>query len=142
MKTALLAEDSKDDIFFMEMACERADIPHLLQIVTDGEMAVNYLCGNHTYSNRAIHPMPDVVFLDVNMPNRTGHEVLAWIRSQPTLKRLPVVMLTGSVLIEDVKRAYGLGANSYLQKSGNQTEFRRTIGIILKYWLELNIASA
>src|SRR5580658_600822 len=122
MKTALLAEDSKDDIFFMEMACKRTDTPHILQIVTDGEMAMNYLSGKGSYSNRTIHPMPDVVFLDIRMPNRNGHEVLEWVRSQPKLNSLPVVMLTGSALIEDVNRAYGLGANSFLQKSGNQAE--------------------
>jgi CheY-like chemotaxis protein len=140
MKFALLAEDNEDDIFFMEMACKRLDIPYRLQIVTDGEKAVDYLSGKGSYMDRAIHPMPDVVFLDIKMPNLNGHEVLEWVRSQPNLKGLPVVMLTGSVLMEDVHRAYELGANSYLQKVGNQEEFRQAVRVVLKYWLELNVA--
>jgi CheY-like chemotaxis protein len=141
MKTLLLAEDSEDDIFAMKMACKRTGIPHSLQIVTDGEMAVDYLSGKGAYGDRTIYPMPDVVFLDINMPKRNGHEVLEWVRTQPGLKQLPVVMLTGSVLSEDVERAYGLGVTSYLQKLPELGEFGQAVRVILKYWLELNVTS-
>src|SRR5580658_1558262 len=82
MKTVLLAEDSEDDIFVMKMACKRTGIPHLLQVVTDGDMAIDYLSGNGIYADRTAYPLPDVVFLDIKMPKRDGHEVLQWIRSQ------------------------------------------------------------
>jgi CheY-like chemotaxis protein len=139
MKTVLLVEDNQDDVFVMKMACQRTGIPHLLQVVTDGAMALDYLSGNGVYADRTIHPLPDVLFLDIRMPKRNGHEVLKWIRSQPGLKNLPVVMLTVSTQTEDVDRAYELGVTSYLQKVACLAEFGQGVRIILKYWLELNV---
>jgi CheY-like chemotaxis protein len=138
-KTLLLVEDNEDDILIMKMACKRTGIPHTLQVVTDGVMAIDYLSGNGPYADRTVHPLPDVVFLDIKMPKRDGHEVLKWIRSQPGLKNLPVVMLTVSTQSEDVERAYELGVTSYLQKVPNLAEFGQGVRIILKYWLELNV---
>jgi len=80
-KTVLLVEDIEDDILIMKMACKRTGIPHLLQVVTDGAMALDYLSGNGVYADRTVYPMPDVVFLDIKMPKRDGLEVLLWIRS-------------------------------------------------------------
>lgn len=142
MKTVLIAEDSEDDVFTMKMACQRTGVPHRLQIVTDGEMAVDYLSGKGAFVNRMIHPLPDILFLDVKIPKRSGHEVLTWIRSQPNLKDLPVVMLTGSALKADVEQAYKLGATSYLQKVADLEEFEQTVRLALEYWLKLNIAVA
>jgi CheY-like chemotaxis protein len=142
MKTLLLAEDSQDDIFAMKMACRRTGIPHLLQIVTDGAMAMAYLAGKDGYVDRTIHPLPELIFLDINMPKRNGHEVLEWVRSQPGLKELPVVMLSSSIQRVDVDRAYLLGVTSYLQKVPNLGEFGQAVRVVLKYWLELNIAPA
>jgi CheY-like chemotaxis protein len=139
MKTVLLVEDNEDDILVMKMACKRTGIPHVLQVVTDGEMAIDYLSGIGAYTDRTVHPFPDVVFLDIKMPKRDGHEVLKWIRSQPGLKNLPVVMLTMSTQMVDVERAYELGVTSYLQKVSCLAEFGQGVRIILKYWLELNV---
>ena len=140
MKTVLLVEDNQDDVFVMKMACQRSGIPHLLRVVTDGAMAVDYLSGNGLYSDRAAHPLPGVVFLDIKMPKLDGHEVLKWIRSQPGLKNLPVVILTVSSQIADVERAYELGVTSYLRKVPCPAEFGQGVRIILKYWLELNVS--
>jgi CheY-like chemotaxis protein len=140
MKTVLLVEDNQDDIFLMKMACQRTGIPHLLKVVTDGVMAVDYISGKGEYADRTAHPVPDVVFLDIKMPMRNGHEVLQWIRSQPGLKTLPVVMLTSSVQGSDVERAYELGITSYLQKVPCLAEFGQGVRNIMKYWLEMNIA--
>jgi CheY-like chemotaxis protein len=84
--------------------------------------------------------MPDVIFLDIKMPKRDGHEVLKWVRSQPGLKNLPVVMLTSSAQRTDIDRAYDLGVTSYLEKVPCLAEFGQGVRIILKYWLELNVA--
>jgi CheY-like chemotaxis protein len=139
-KTVLLVEDQEDDIFIMKMACQRTGIPHLLQIAADGDMAIDYLSGKGEYQDRTVYPLPDVVFLDIKMPRRDGHEVLKWIRAQPGLKNLPVVMLTGSAQKADVDRAYELGVTSYLQKASCQAEFGQGVRVILKYWLEMNIS--
>ncbi len=140
MKNVLLVEDNGDDIFVMKMACQRSGIPHQLNIVEDGDLAVEYLAGNGKFKDRTAYPFPDVVFLDIRMPKRDGHEVLRWIREQPHLKNLPVVMLTGSVQPSDVNRAFELGVTSYLKKIPCPAEFGQAVRIILKYWLEIHIS--
>lgn len=139
MKTVLLVEDSQDDIFVLKMACQRSGIPHQLQVVTDGAMALDYLSGAGIYADRSTHPIPDVVFLDIKLPKLDGHDVLKWIRSQNGLKNLPVVMLTGSSQTSDIERAYQLGVTSYLKKVPCLAEFGQGVRVILKYWLELNV---
>ncbi len=137
----LLVEDNQDDVFFMKMACQRSGLPHSLQVVGNGDAAIDYLAGKGVFADRIKHPLPDLVFLDIKLPKRGGHEVLAWVRSQPGLKSLPVVMLTNSLDVSDVGRAYELGVTSYLRKLAGPAEFGQGVRVILKYWLELNIAS-
>ena len=139
LKTVLLVEDNSDDVFVMKMACQRSGIPHQLKVAEDGDAAVDYLSGAGKFKDRAAHPFPDVVFLDIKMPKRDGHEVLQWIREQPAMKNLPVVMLTGSVQPSDVDRAFELGVTSYLKKVACPAEFGQAVRIILKYWLDLHI---
>jgi CheY-like chemotaxis protein len=139
MKTVLLVEDNQDDIFLLKMACQRTGIPHSLQVVTDGALAIDYLSGNGVYADRLTYPIPNVVFLDLKMPKCDGHEVLKWIRSHPGLKNMPVVMLTVSTQEKDVERAYELGVTSFLHKVPSMAEFGQGVRVILKYWLELNI---
>lgn len=141
MKTVLLAEDSEDDIFVMKLACKRTGIPHALKIVTDGALAIDYLSGKGPYADRTAHPIPNVIFLDIKMPKYDGLQVLEWIRNQPALQEVPVVMLTNSNLMADINRAYQLGVTSYLQKIPSQAEFGQAVRVILRYWLELNISS-
>ena len=141
MKNVLLVEDNEDDMFFMKMACQRTGIPHAFHYVTDGALAIDYLAGNGPFADRTKHPVPNLVFLDIQLPKRSGHEVLGWIRSQPALKNLPVVMLTSSLAASDVSRAYELGVTSYLRKLASPAEFGQGVRVILKYWLELNIPS-
>ena len=140
MKTVLLIEDNEDDALLMKMACQRSGIPHQVQWVADGEAAIQYLGGIGQYTDRSAFPLPQLVFLDLNMPRRSGHEVLEWIREQPELATIPVVMLTSSTESKDIKRAYSLGVKSYLHKISCPAEFGQAVRVILKYWLELNVA--
>ena len=142
MKTVLLVEDSEDDALIMRMACQRTGIPHTFRLVTDGEAAMAYLSAKGVYADRTAYPMPDLIFLDIRLPKRTGHEVLEWVRSQPEVRNLPVVVLTTSKESTDISRAYSLGVTSYLRKIPEVAEFGQAVRVILKYWLELNIASA
>jgi CheY-like chemotaxis protein len=139
MKNVLLVEDDADDLFFMKKACEGADFPHALQVVTDGQAAIDYLSGVGIYEDRLQHPLPELVFLDIKLPLRSGHEVLEWLRGQPAFKTLPVVMLTSSNHPSDIERAYRLGVTSYLLKNADPVEFCQGVRIILKYWLRLNM---
>ena len=86
------------------------------QVVSDGEEAVAYLEGADRYSDRQKHPMPIVIFLDLNMTKKNGFEVLQWLRQQPGLKRIIVNILSASSRDEDVERAFDYGANAYIVK--------------------------
>jgi len=134
----LLVEDRGDDILLIQRAFETAGIPNPLKVVRDGEEAMAYLSGEGIYSNRAEYPLPWLTLLDLKMPRIDGFEVLQWIRSQPELRRLIVVVLTSSDQLKDVNRAYELGANSFMVK---QVDFDSTVqlsGLIQKYWLAHN----
>src|SRR6476660_7885214 len=112
----LLVEDNDDDVFLMKHALASAGVSNAVLVVESGQRAVDYLSGEGPYSDRSRYPMPAVVFLDLKLPLMSGHEVLAWIRAQRQLESLVVVVLTSSNEPSDVRRAYSLGANSYLMK--------------------------
>jgi CheY-like chemotaxis protein len=140
MKTLLLVEDSEDDIFLIKRSFTRADIHFDLQVVQDGDEAVEYLSGEGDFADRTKYPLPTLVLLDVKLPCRSGLEVLSWIRSQPQLKGLPVVMLTSSAEPEDIDRAYRNGANSYLVKPINYEQLDKMLPLLMEYWLSANVS--
>src|SRR2546428_9867920 len=112
----LLAEDREDDILLIRKAFQEAFINNPLQVVRDGEEAIAYLSGEGKYSNRAEYPLPELMLLDLKMPGTDGFDVLKWMRQQPGLQALRVVVLTSSDQMRDVNAAYQLGANSFLVK--------------------------
>src|SRR5579871_6188261 len=107
----LHVEDNPDDVMLMDLAFSRSGIPVRLQVVNDGDEAIATL-----QNGAALAGGPVCVLLDVKLPRVSGLEVLAWIRNQPHLKRLPVILLTSSSQTADINRAYDLGANSFLVK--------------------------
>jgi CheY-like chemotaxis protein len=102
----LLAEDSQNDVFLMQQAFKKAGLPNPIQVVADGEEAISYLKGEGRYSDRAQYPLPMAVLLDLKMPRMNGFEVLEWVRKQPNLKRVVVIILTASNRSSDADRAY------------------------------------
>jgi CheY-like chemotaxis protein len=112
----LLVEDNEDDVFLMKHALNGAGVTNPVFVVETGQQAIDYLAGANRYQDRSRYPMPVMVFLDLKLPLMSGHEVLAWIRSQRQLESLIVVVLTSSNEPSDVRRSYSLGANSYLVK--------------------------
>lgn len=133
----LLAEDSEDDVFLMQRAFLAGGIPNPLHVVADGDEIVAYLKGEREYADRAKHPLPTVVLLDLNLPRKNGFEVLAWIRQQPVLKRIVVIILTASNRSSDADRAYDLGANFYLTKPSKFEDLVK-MAKCLQEWLQLN----
>lgn len=134
----LLVEDSEDDQTLIRRAFAKAKLSNPLHIVDDGDKAVAYLSGSGIYADRDKHPLPTIILLDLKLPRRSGHEVLAWLRAEASLPRIPVVVLTSSAETADVKRAYDLGANSYLVKPvafDGLIEMVRNLGV---YWLVMN----
>lgn len=135
--TVLLVEDNEDDILLITRAARKAAMAYPLQTVRDGDAAVAYLAGTGEYANRAAHPLPRLVLLDLKLPRRSGFEVLQWLRAQPGLKRIPVIVLTSSGQLQDVTRAYDLGANSYLIKPVMLTDLHALMHTVDRYWFNL-----
>ncbi len=133
----LLAECRENNAVLLQRAFREAGIVKPLQVVSDGERAIDYLRGGGFYNNRAEYPMPDAVLLDLNLPRKSGFEVLGWIRTQSELKSLVVVMLTDSNRSADADRAHELGADFYLTKPDRFDELVKMTRC-LHAWLGLN----
>ena len=88
----LCAENDENDAFLLEACWKRAGVTHALAVVGDGQEAIEYLAGEGAYADRARHPLPDMLLLDLSMPRRSGLEVLAWVRARPEWARLPVLI--------------------------------------------------
>ena len=132
----LLAEDEEDYVLLIRRAFEQANIPNPLHVVWNGQEAISYLKGEGKYSNREEYPLPDLLLLDLKMPRVNGFEVLEWIRKQPGLAPLRVLVLTSSDQIRDVNEAYRLGANSFLVKPMDFQDFTQLSRLIQDFWLK------
>ena len=124
----LLVEDDPNDALLLERAFRKAGLLYPLNIVRDGDQAVDFLQGTGKYKDRVKYPLP----------RRSGHEVLKWVRSRPGLKRLPVIVLTSSSEPRDIVAAYDEGTNSYLVKPSNAELLAQMVSQLEKYWLTLN----
>ncbi|WP_413436943.1 response regulator [Sulfuriferula sp. GW1] len=138
LPTLLLVEDDSNDIMLFRRAKDKTNLVNPLQVVEDGEAAVAYLSGQGQYADRNRYPLPALVLLDLKLPRKSGLEVLAWLREQPGLRRLPVVVLTSSKESTDVGLAYDLGANSYLVKPVAFDSLLEMIKALGLYWFILN----
>ena len=130
----LLVEDNPGDVRLTQEAFKQAQINNELHVVTDGEEALEYLFrrGEHDEAVR-----PDLVLLDLNLPKVDGLEVLEEIKSDPDLKRIPVIVLTSSATETDVVRSYELRTNAYLTKPVDPAEFFDLVGTFEEFWFEL-----
>ena len=136
----LLAEDNEDHVLLTRRAFKQAGLVNPLFVVENGEEVVAYLTGEGKFANRNEYPLPTLLLLDLKMPRKDGFEVLEWIRKQPTLAGLRVVVLTTSDRILDVNRAYQLGANSFLTKPVDFRDFVQLSSAIKGYWLWMSHA--
>lgn len=132
----LLAEDEEDYVLLIQHAFAQARIPNPVHVVWNGQEAIAYLKGEGKYSNRDEYPLPDLFLLDLKMPRMNGFEVLKWVRSQPGLAPLRVLVLTSSDEIRDVNEAYKLGANSFLVKPLDFQDFAQLSRLIQEFWLK------
>jgi CheY-like chemotaxis protein len=131
----LLAEDSEDDATLLKRAFIRAGVNAPIQVVEDGEKTLDYLTGMGPFSDRKEFPLPNLILLDLNMPLMDGFAVLDWLRKQPGLRRIPVIVLSSSGLQQDVDLAHEFGANGYSVKPGDISGLTELISHIESYWL-------
>lgn len=136
--TVLLVEDNSKDVFLIQRALRKAKIVIPLQVVSDGDAAVHYLSGEAPYHDRVSYPLPVVVLLDLKLPRRSGAEVLMWIRQQPELRRLPVVVLTSSREYADINHIYDLGANAYIVKPPEFDQLVDILKTLNLHWITYN----
>jgi len=137
-RAILLVEDDENDVLLIQRAFRNAKLANPLHVVRDGDSAVAYLSGAGEYADRTAHPLPELMLLDLKLPRKSGLEVLAWLRQESGIKRVPVVVLTSSRERRDVDKAYELGANSYLVKPvefESLLEMVKTLGV---YWMIFN----
>jgi CheY-like chemotaxis protein len=131
----LLVEDDENDIFFMGRAFEKADFIYPLKVVRSGQDAVRYLEGQGIYANRAKHPSPCLVLLDINMPGMNGYEVLEWMQKQSGLSKPIFVVLTSSARPIDVEKAMALGAAEYRVKPNDAAGLVSILRELQAHWL-------
>ena len=135
--TILVVEDDPNDLFFLKRAFNAVHATCLMQTVGDGAEAIDYLRGVDDYSDRGRYPVPALILMDLKMPRVNGFEFLAWLRREPVLKLIPVVVFSSSNLPHDVQRAYELGANSFVVKVQDNTALPDTLKTLATYWLEI-----
>ncbi len=133
----LLAEDNANDVELVLNALEQNHLANEVIVVRDGAEALDYLFRRGAYANR-LEGLPVVVLLDLKMPKVDGLEALRQIKSDPTLKRIPIVMMTSSREEQDLLRSYELGVNSYLVKPVRFQQFVEAVKSLSVYWVLLN----
>jgi two-component system, chemotaxis family, response regulator Rcp1 len=127
----LLVEDSPGDVRLTREALQEAHVTATLHVVTDGEAALEFLRRSGDYAH-AVEPA--LVLLDLNLPRLDGREVLRIIKSDPSLRRIPVVVLTTSSHERDVLAVYEVGGNCFVTKPLDYDDFVETIGDIVQFW--------
>ena len=128
----LLVEDNIDDADLLVDVLQQEQARAKVQVIEDGEAALAYLRRDEPYLNAV---RPHLILLDLNLPRKSGHELLAEIKTDPELKRIPVIILTTSTSDLDVKTSYALGANSFITKPVDLDHLYAIVGAINNFWL-------
>jgi CheY-like chemotaxis protein len=134
VRPILLVEDDPDDILLFREAAKRASIANPIDVAVNGEDAIAYCEALRGAGPMGLRAAPVVICLDLKLPRKNGLEVLAWLRDEPGLRRIPVVVLSSSNQESDVSRAYDLGANSYFVKPVSFDELKVVVELLRTYW--------
>ena len=137
MKTILQVDDDSNDIFLLQHAMKKIGVTNPIQVVTDGQQAIDYLQGAGQFADRGRFPYPSLVLLDVKLPYVMGLEVLRWIRAERGTA-LTVLMLSASAQEADIVSAYRLGANAFLVKPPGAPQLTEMVQALKQFWLVHN----
>ena len=133
----MYAEDDPEDRMLLKDAWEESDLSDELHFVEDGEALMDYLYRRGKYTELRGQPLPGLILLDLNMPKKDGREALGEIKGDPTLRRIPVVVLTTSGEEEDIIRSYDMGVSGYIIKPVTFESLLEMIKGVSKYWFEI-----
>ncbi len=136
----LIVEDDPADAELTIRTLKKQKLANNLIHLEDGAKALDFIFGRGEFSRRNINRMPKVILLDLKMPKVSGLEVLEKLKQDPQMRSIPIVILTSSAEHPDVKKAYDLGANSYIVKPVNFNDFSKTINGLGMYWMVVNKA--
>ena len=137
-KTMLLVEDNQQDELLILRALRKVNLANQVEVVRDGQQAMDYLFGEGEFAQRAGSDPPAVMLLDINLPRVGGLDVLTRVRSDPRTRLVPVVMLTSSDEERDRMRSYEGGCNSFVRKPLDFAEFAQTVARLGIYWVATN----
>jgi len=132
--TVLMAEDDADDRMLARDAWEESRPAGELEFVEDGEQLLDYLRHRGRYTGRDRAPLPSIILLDLNMPKKDGREALREIKTDPQLKKIPVIVLTTSRAEEDIAKSYDLGVNSFIVKPARFESLVEVMRCLAEYW--------
>ena len=135
--TILCAEDDPEDRMLVEDAMEDSRLVNDLHFVEDGEQLMDYLYRRGKYTELSNAPLPGLILLDLNMPKKDGREALEEIKSNPDLRRIPIVVLTTSKAEEDILRTYDLGVSGFVVKPVTFETLVSIMKTVSKYWFEI-----
>ena len=136
--TILVCDDDEDDRLLTQQALEDAHVSNNIQFVEDGEMLLDYLYQRGQFGGETGKaPRPGLILLDLNMPRMNGREALKIVKGDPTLRDIPIVVLSTSRLDEDVIRSYQLGVNSFITKPVTFSGLVEAMNVLGRYWLEI-----
>lgn len=133
-KAVLLAEDSREDETLFRLVMRRSGLANPVLVVRDGDEAIAYLKGESRFADRKQFPLPNVLFLDLKMPRVNGFEVLEWLKTQPPLDGMLVVVLTLFGDTKEIRRAYEMGADSFLTKPITQADLDNLTKFFEGHW--------
>ena len=134
----LQVEDEANEVFLLQHAFRQVGITNPVQVASDGQMAIDYLAAQGRFADRTAYPIPDLILLDLKLPRRSGREVLEWIRTQPNLNPIVVIVFTSAQYVGDVDLAYELGANSFVIKPTDFSEYTEFARHLKGWWLRFN----
>ena len=137
IRAILLVEDDENDVFLMQQAMQKAGVVNPIRVASDGQAAIDYFKGTGKFANREEFPLPCLVLLDLKLPHVMGLDVLKWIRQQPEVAAI-VVILSSSNEEADIATAYRLGANGYLVKPPDASKLADVAKSIKDFWLTQN----
>ncbi len=134
----LYVEDDDNDVFLLQHAFKEAGITNPVRVACDGQEALDYLSGAGPFADRLQNPLPGLILLDIKMPHMSGLSFLEWLRQQPELRKIAVIMYTSSHNDADIERAYELGVSSFIVKPSHVRDIAEMARGFKVWWLDRN----